>query len=271
MYYNNKKRARQIEIKPSNWLIVNYSDGSSHGMRTMSPDPTPPLASALLRLSGQTLSAVSQATGIRTANLSVWLRDKPQVISAARVTALMHHLGIEGGQLRGDVLHRWADHGQLDLLRSVCALLQAKDGPPSWLFQDEKPGLTKTRFLQWGNAWIRLAVTPDTSGLADLASITSAQRVVTLPCALADLCTDSVQLASHALLELAQQVAVDVGDDELLDGLMQRLNAVQADELAFNTANPVGWVQLESALRSALSAGVSPAELAKWIASYHCQ
>ena len=64
---------------------------------------------------------------------------------------------------------------------------------------------------------------------------------------------------------------MDVGDDELLDGLMQRLNAVQADELAFNTANPVGWVQLESALRSALSAGVSPAELAKWVASYHCQ
>lgn len=263
----------QAKPKSSNLLplIVNYSYGSSNGMRPMSPDPIPPLASALLRLSGQTLSAVSQATGIRTANLSVWLRGKPQVISAARVTALMHHLGIEGGQLRGDVLHQWADHGQLDLLRSVCTLLHAKDSPPTWLFQDEQPGLTKTRFLQWGNAWIRLAVTPDTSGLADLASITSAQRVVTLPCALADLSTDSVQLASQALLELAQQVAVDVGDDELLDGLMQRLNAVQADELTFNTANPVGWVQLESALRSALSAGVSPAELAKWIASYHCQ
>lgn len=238
-------------------------------MRTMSPDPIPPLASALLRLSGQTLSAVSQATGIRTANLSVWLRGKPQVISAARVTALMHHLGIEGGQLRGDVLHQWADHGQLDLLRAVCTLLHAKDSPPTWLFQDERPGLTKTRFLQWGNAWIRLTVTPDTSGLADLASITRAQRVVTLPCALADLSTDSVQLASHALLELAQQVAVDVGDDELLDGLMQRLNASHAAELAFNTANPTGWVQLESALRSALSAGVSPAELAKWVASQH--
>ena len=132
-----------------------------------------------------------------------------------------------------------------------------------------QPGLTKTRFLQWGNAWIRLAVTPDASGLADLADITSAQRVVTLPRALADLSTDSVQLASQALLELAQQVAVDVGDNELLDGLMQRLNAVQADELAFNTANPVGWVQLESALRSALSAGISPAELAKWVASQH--
>lgn len=250
---------------------MNYSDDSSHGMRTMSPDRIPQLASALLRLSGQTLSAVSQATGIRTANLSVWLRGKPQVISAARVTALMHHLGIEGGQLRGDVLHQWADHGRLDLLSAVCTLLHAKDSPPTWLFQDEQPGLTKTRFLQWGNAWIRLAVTPDTSGLADLASITCAQRVVTMPCALASINTDSAQLASHALLELAQQVAVDVGDDELLDGLMHRLNEDQTAELAFSTTNPAGWSQLERALRSALKNGVSPAGLARWIARYHCQ
>jgi transcriptional regulator with XRE-family HTH domain len=237
-------------------------------MRTMSPDRIPQLASTLLRLRGQTLSAVAQATGIRTANLSVWLRGKPQVISAARVTALTHHLGIEGGQLRGDVLHQWADCGQLDLLRAMCTLLEAKDSPPTWLFQDEQPGLTKTRFLQWGGAWIRLAVTPDTSGLADVAGITHAQRVVTLPCALAGISTDSVQLASNALLELAQQVAMDVGDDELLDGLLYRLNEGHAAELAFNTANPAGWVQLERALRSALSAGVSPAELAKWIASH---
>lgn len=250
---------------------MNYSDDSFHGICTMTPDQIPQLASALLRLRGQTLSAAAEATGIRTANLSVWLRGKPQVISAARVTALMHHLGIEGGQLRGDVLHLWADHGQLEALSVVCTLLQAKDCPPTWLFQDEQPGLNKTRFLQWGDAWIRLAVTPDTSGLADLARITRAQRVVTLPCALSDIGTDSVQSASSALLELAQHVAVDVGDDELLDGLLHRLNEDQAAELAFITTNPAGWVQLESALRSALKAGASPAGLAQWIARYHCQ
>ena len=112
-------------------------------------------------------------------------------------------------------------------------------------------------------------MTPDTSGLADLARTTCAQRVVTLPCALADIGTDSVQSASSALLELAQHVAVDVGDDKLLDGLLHRLNEDQAAELAFITTNPAGWVQLESALRSALSAGFSPAELAKWVASQH--
>ena len=56
-------------------------------MSALSSEQLPILAGSLLRLRGLTLAAVFDATGIRAANLSAWLKGKPQVISAARVTA----------------------------------------------------------------------------------------------------------------------------------------------------------------------------------------
>ena len=58
------------------------------------------------QLRGETLGRIAEATGIRTANLSVWLRGKEQVISAKRLVGLLHHPGVEGGRLRTDVLHQ---------------------------------------------------------------------------------------------------------------------------------------------------------------------
>ena len=58
----------------------------------MNSEQLPILAGALLRLRGLTLAAVFDATGIRVANLSAWLKGKPQVISAARVTALLYQV-----------------------------------------------------------------------------------------------------------------------------------------------------------------------------------
>lgn len=239
-------------------------------MPALNPEQLPILAAALLRLRGQTLTAAAQATGIRAANLSVWLRGKEQVISAARVTGLLHHLGIEGGRLRDDVLHQWADHGALDQLKVVCALLRANDPQHAvCLFRDDQSGLVKTRFVQWGDAWIRLALTPDATGTADLATAMHAERVITLPVALAGIPTESASPASSALLELAEQVAVDVGDEELLDGLMHKLAENDAAGFVFNTASASGWVQLENALRAALRAGANPAELAQLIAAHY--
>ena len=228
------------------------------------------LAGALLRLRGLTLNAVAAATGIRAANLSVWLRGKEQVISAARVTSLLYHLGIEGGRLRNDVLHQWADSGPLDQLSAVCKLLQAGNPQAVMLFQDDQPGLTKTCFLKWEEAWIRLAVTPDATGAGDVAAVTQAQRVITLPVTLAGISADSVSQARTALLKMASTVAVDIDDEELLDGLMHRLSDSSAAELTFDTASAANWAQLENALRSALRGGFSPAELARLITG-HCR
>ncbi len=237
-------------------------------MPALNPEQLPVLAGALLRLQGLTLRVVAEATGIRTANLSVWLRGREQVISAARVTGLLHHLGIEGGRLRSDVLHQWADHGPLANLRTVFESIQANDPQPVWFFQDDQPGLIKVRFLQWGNAWIRLALTPDATGMENAVVITQANRVTTLPVALADIPLDTLNQASNALLELTEQMAIDVGDDELLDGLMHKLAEISASELALDTSCAPAWAQLERALRTALRAGVTPAELAQLISNH---
>ena len=49
-------------------------------MSALNSEQLPILAGALLRLRGLTLSAAFDATGIRAANPSAWLKGKPQVI-----------------------------------------------------------------------------------------------------------------------------------------------------------------------------------------------
>ena len=48
-------------------------------MPTLQAEQLRAIAAALMRLRGDTLSSVGMATGIRPANLSVWLRGKEQV------------------------------------------------------------------------------------------------------------------------------------------------------------------------------------------------
>ena len=74
-------------------------------MSALNSEQLPILAGALLRLRGLTLAAVFDATGIRAANLSAWLKGRPQVISAARVTALLYHLGSPRWAAS------WSEHG----------------------------------------------------------------------------------------------------------------------------------------------------------------
>ena len=128
-------------------------------MPTLANEQLPGFAAALIRLRGETLGRIAEATGIRTANLSVWLRGKEQVISAKRLVGLLHHLGVEGGRLRTDVLHQWQDRGALDDSKLVLGKLLA-DKQSVWLFQDEQPGLIKTRFLLAGDVLIRLEIEP---------------------------------------------------------------------------------------------------------------
>lgn len=226
-------------------------------MPSLAPEQLPALAAALIRLHGETLGRIAEATGIRTANLSVWLRGKEQVISAKRLVGLLHHLGVEGGRLRTDVLHQWQDRGALDDSRLVLSLLQSNK-QPVWLFQDEQPGLIKTRFLLTGDVLIRLDIEPGVDQALDLAAVVRVDRVITTPAALAGVPIDSLASARNVLSALAEQAAADVGDEELLEGLMFHLT----ETVGSNAASPQDWQRLELALRKALEAGLSPGDIA---------
>lgn len=227
-------------------------------MPTLANEQLPGFAAALIRLRGETLGRIAEATGIRTANLSVWLRGKEQVISAKRLVGLLHHLGVEGGRLRTDVLHQWQDRGALDDSRLVLSLLQANN-QPVWLFQDEQPGLIKTRFLLAGDVLIRMEIEPGVDQALDLATVVRVDRVITTPAALAGVPIDSMASAHNVLLALAEQAAADVGDEELLEGLMFHLT----EAVGSNAASPQAWQRLELILRKALEAGMSPGDIAR--------
>ncbi|HBO0046082.1 TPA: hypothetical protein L3994_002182 [Pseudomonas aeruginosa] len=227
-------------------------------MPTLASEQLPAFAAALIRLRGETLGRIAEATGIRAANLSVWLRGKEQVISAKRVVGLLHHLGMEGGRLRSDVLHQWQDRGALDDSRLVLSLLQANN-QPVWLFQDEQPGLIKTRFLLAGDVLIRMEIEPGVDQALDLATVVRVDRVITTPAALAGVPIDSLASAHNLLLALAEQPASDVGDEELLEGLMFHLT----ETVGSNAASPQDWQRLELILRQALEAGMSPGDIAR--------
>jgi len=226
-------------------------------MPSLTNEQLPALAAALIRLRGETLGRIAEATGIRTANLSVWLRGKEQVISAKRLVGLLHHLGVEGGRLRTDVLHPWHDRGALDDSKLVLGTLLANT-QPVWLFQDEQPGLIKTRFLLAGDVLIRMEIEPGVDQALDLATVVRVDRVITTPAALAGVPIDSLASAHNVLLALAEQAAADVGDEELLEGLMFRLT----ETLGSNVSSAQGWQQLEQALRRSLEAGLAPGDIA---------
>lgn len=219
------------------------------------------LAGALLRLRGFTLATVFNATSIRVANLSAWLKGKPQVISAGRVTALMYHLGVQGGQLRPDIVHTWADHGDWAHLRTVFTLLQEPVAPRT-LFLDEHPGMSQTRFIQWGEAWVRLSLTPGVAAQDDLVAMVRPDRMIVLPVALEGIPTQDPQETGSALLSLAEQGGREIPSGELAHGFMQRLRALGTQGFVTTSADTIGWTMLEATLRNAMRAGMSPAELA---------
>lgn len=230
-------------------------------MPALSNEQLPILAGALLRLRGLTLAAVFEATGIRAANLSAWLKGKPQVISAGRVAALMYHLGLQGGQLRSDTVHTWADQGDWAHLRTVFTLLQ-EPVAPRCLFLDEHTGMSHTRFLQWGEAWVRLSLTPGPTAQDDLAAMVRPDRMIVLPVALEGIPTQDPREVGSALLSLAEQGGREIPSGELAHGFMQRLGAPPGQDFVLTEGDSLGWRMLEAALRKAMRDGMSPAMLA---------
>ena len=230
-------------------------------MSALSSEQLPILAGSLLRLRGLRLAAVFDATGIRAANLSAWLKGRPQDISAARVTALLYHLGVQGGQLRSDMVHTWSDQGEWAHLRTVFSLLQ-EPVAPRCLFLDEHPGLTHTRFLQWGEAWFRLSLTPGPTAQDDLAAIVRPDRMIVLPVALEGIPAHEREKVGSTLLSLAEQGGREIPCGQLAHGFMQRVKASTTDLFVPTSLDAIGWAMLETTLRKAMLEGMSPAELA---------
>lgn len=230
-------------------------------MTVLNDEQIPLLAGALLRLRGLTLAAVFEATGIRTANLSAWLKGKPQVISAARVTALMYYLGVQGGQLRSDVVHSWTAHGEWTHLRTLFTLLQ-EPVAPRCLFLDEHAGMSQIRFLQWGDAWVRMSLAPGATTQEDLVALIRPDRIMVLPVALEGIPAQQSHETSSVLLSLAEQGGQEIPSGELAHGFIPRLKGGERPGFVETTTDAIGWMMLEATLRNAMRAGMSPAELA---------
>lgn len=118
----------------------------------------PVLASALIKLRGDTLSQIAVATSIRPANLSVWLRGKPQVISAQRISMLMHYLGVQGGLLRDDVLHQWSAHGTINELKTALDFLPEGVQRAGRFYQGSDQGLGRPYYLRFDRACVKLNI-----------------------------------------------------------------------------------------------------------------
>ena len=102
-------------------------------------------------------------------------------------------------------------------------------------------------------AWIE----PGVDQALDLATVVRVDRVITAPAALAGVPITSQEEARSALMELTE-LAADVADEELLDGLIFRLT----ETVGSNVASAQGWQQLEQALHFAFRAGAQPADIA---------
>lgn len=126
-----------------------------------------------------------------------------------------------------------------------------------WLFQDDQPGLIKTRFLLTGDALIRMGIEPGVDQAVDLVEAVRVDRVITTPVALAGVPSTSQEDARSVPLSLAEQAASEGGDEELLEGLMFRLT----ETVGSNVTSAQGWQRLEQALRRALEAGLAPGDI----------
>jgi hypothetical protein len=67
-----------------------------------------------------------------------------------------------------------------------------------------------------------------------------------------------LESAHGTLLALVEQAAADLGDEDLLEGLMFRLT----DTAGSNVASAQCWKRLEAALGRALEAGLAPGDIA---------
>lgn len=135
-------------------------------MPTIPTEDIPKIATTLINLRSETLASISKATGIRTANLSVWLRGREQVISQRRVVELMHHLGMKGFELRTDMIHLWSARGNINAIKQLLgASLDESEKENILIFEDDHVELNATRVIQFdnnqGRGWVVVKLAPN--------------------------------------------------------------------------------------------------------------
>lgn len=130
------------------------STGSSDG------DEIRALTASLIRLRGETLNSVWEATKIQPPNLSAWLNRGQQTISLDRQVSLLFHLGVIAKTLRTDILHKWSDRGCLDNLRTVLHLLSLEEKSID-VVQCSQDSLEIEWIMQIGSAIVMVQTKPD--------------------------------------------------------------------------------------------------------------
>ncbi|REH35610.1 Cro/C1-type helix-turn-helix DNA-binding protein [Paraperlucidibaca baekdonensis] len=100
------------------------------------------LARELMALRGETLKSVEAATGIKAANISSWLRGKPQMISKQRIALLLNMLGVNGMRLRHDIVHEWRTGIGVNALEALFTLLGGHPAEERELFIGPRTDIT---------------------------------------------------------------------------------------------------------------------------------
>ncbi len=251
------------------FVIVIYSHFSVIAMSSCPPQQAVSLASALIQLRSETLTSISKATGIRAPNLSVWLRGKSQVISEPRIVKLLYHLGIQGAELRKDIVHSWLLRGGLENLTTVlAALVAAPQKKSTRTYIDETEGFTQQRLIliphsEGGHIAVRLAAEP---GLGQSPHVVTENlgfpKELLIPCVLSNLPDDLVELAKYLAERSSSKTGLSKAQEEEIDFLFFPDFSDESDWS--KPLSGVDWLRAE--IQRCIHAGLSYDELAHLIA-----
>lgn len=233
--------------------------------RALSHADAAKLGDALIRLRGETLADLTEATGIRGANISVWRRGKEQVISEARVTLLLEHLGVREGRLHGDTMHQWHIAGDFSDVHTVLSLLLPGEYyEASTIYRSKADSFQSQALLRiqtkiW-QACIHLSIKP---GLAmPIAVCINALGIHQndLPdSALKALATGDIEKVTKALATAAKRETKTPSILEALPSLLQNEPSAAHDI--------EGLTRLVTELKRALQVGMSADEIALVVAT----
>jgi hypothetical protein len=219
------------------------------------------LARDLITLRGETMGRISQETEIRIPNLSVWLREKPQVISAERQAKILYYLGVKDGELRRDMLHLWHDQGGLEPLKRVFGtLLSVEQREVLRIHAAAKGGPTPSYILETGEILVNLTITP---GLKSALSVQDAlgygtEEVLDTP-------MNEVFFDNDRWMSLLRPSFPMVGEKtlDLLEFALRQMGK-QCTGNTHLTTDP-SWRPVAEALMKQFQEGMDPQALLDWL------
>lgn len=223
---------------------------------TLTLNSAPTLASALIELRARTLKSVCEATDIRPANLSVWLKGKEQVISQSRVTMLLQYLGVVGGELDKHSIQDWlVSENPKSLSIVLDSLMTPQQKQDSIIFSDGKTDYPQTKFLainsDFGWAWVRLTILAGLSAAPDLSAnnLGFGQEQIL-----------SIDLALQPIDKPALMESI------LFGAVNESVERTNADDSLLMLNSPA-MSELKATLEKAIGSGVAPEEITQVIAS----